>query len=51
MLTKPRMSVISSLAKSRRSVEIIMESDVFSLSNTKHLCRNASPASGPAVLC
>ncbi len=31
-------------------MEIIMESDMFGLSNTKHLRRNASPASGPAVL-
>jgi hypothetical protein len=27
-----------------------MESDVFGLSNTKHLHRNASPTSGPGVL-
>jgi hypothetical protein len=32
-------------------MEIIVESDVFGLSNTEHLCRDASPASGPAVLC
>jgi hypothetical protein len=31
-------------------MEIIMESDVIGLSNTKHLCRNASLASAPAVL-
>ncbi len=31
-------------------MEIIIESYVFGLSNVKHLRRNTSPASGPAVL-
>jgi hypothetical protein len=31
-------------------MEIIIESDMFGLFNTNFLHRNASPASGPAVL-